>query len=321
MLCLCILLCVTAGLTASAVTLADGKDALMAQFPNGECPGEFDYTYYSPVKGSSDNTRYPLVIWLHGNASGNDQRQPLYKYDFSNWSSEEYQSRFEDAGGAFLMLPRSTTDNSMWYPNQTQSLKKTIDYLIAQYKGNVDMSRIYIMGYSLGGAMAYYMAADYPDFFAAVVPICAVHPVTTVELNTLKDTSVWFFASTQDYYPSANYTTVSGSFSYLKSVTSRPSGVRLTKVTEAMLIDGSFDNVHHIWDCVIYDMHMKTGEQYLHTETVDAAGNTLTFNTPDTGVISWLSQQRNEELTDSGIFGKIIAFFRMLLSYIKAIFG
>ena len=59
--------------TSQALPLSAGIDALRDQFQKGsgsEVNGyTIDYRYYSPVK-EEDETKYPLVIWLHGMGQG-----------------------------------------------------------------------------------------------------------------------------------------------------------------------------------------------------------------------------------------------------------
>ena len=90
-------------LSVSAVSEKQGMDALKAQFGYGE--SYLDYVYYSPAT-KNDKTKYPLVVWLHGNSSGDYPGHQLDNCNIALWSSEEYQSRFNDTGGAYPAFPR-----------------------------------------------------------------------------------------------------------------------------------------------------------------------------------------------------------------------
>ena len=65
-----------------------------------------DYRYFSPVK-DDDNTKYPLVIWLHGMGDGEYEGKQVAASDIVKWTSDYFQSRFKDSGGAFVFSPRS----------------------------------------------------------------------------------------------------------------------------------------------------------------------------------------------------------------------
>ena len=67
---------------AGAVSISAGMSALQSTFTNGDAIN-FDYVMYSPVKSSSDKTKYPLIIWLHGQFSSVYERHQLYGYDIA----------------------------------------------------------------------------------------------------------------------------------------------------------------------------------------------------------------------------------------------
>jgi len=52
-----------------------------------------------------------------------------------------------------------------------ERLKALLDDIIEE-RGDVDTSRIYITGLSMGGYGTWSMISHYPDFFAAAIPIC-----------------------------------------------------------------------------------------------------------------------------------------------------
>ena len=166
-----LLLLLTLSSAAYAAPLADGTAALNRQFLNGQ-HGGYDYVYFSPVKEETDATKYPLMVWLHGRNSGGYARAQLERYEFSNWASDEYQARFENAGGCFLLAPRAAVgDKNEWDNSNRADLKAIIDEFIAQNSANVDVSRVYIAGYSTGGSMVWNMLTAYPGFFAAGLPL------------------------------------------------------------------------------------------------------------------------------------------------------
>lgn len=323
---LILLSCTALGFSASAETLSIGNDVLDSWFLDGECPGELDYVYYEPE--TQDNTKYPLMIWLHGAKSGDTPRAQLDWYRFSNWASPEYQARFKNAGGAFLLAPRSSKDiTHNWYETGCSSLKKTIDYFISLYADKIDTSRIYISGYSTGGSMVWHMVTKYPDFFAAAMPIASLYNPSTTEIEKLRDTSIWIFCCDKDFYTSAATPVAETNFGYLSAISNRPEGVRITAFSEAIwpsnVKQDAHDKEHYIWGAVTNDMFMDSGEQYYYSRTVDGAGNEITFESPN-GIISWLSLQTNEKADDSqelSFIDKLISFFRDIINKILGLFG
>ena len=321
---------------ASALSLRDGTAALDASFQDGEVKNGFDYVWYSPKKGESDQTRYPLTVWLHGMKSGTERRAQLKWYEFSNWSSEEYQARFANAGGCYLLAVRaSDSDINSWTGDSCAKLKLTVDKFVEANKDNIDTARVYIAGYSTGGAAVWDMLAQYPGFFAAGIPIASVLQPTVEEVAKLADTSVWIFSSDNDPHVLAGSRDAALAFQQLKNSTNRPAGVRMTTVSDARFADNSkrynletgeimWDAEHFIWEAVTYDMHLMDGTTpYPYTSTTDASGNTVTFDSPTEGVISWLSLQRLPEKPSgekTGFFEKIKLFFDKILNYLRLLF-
>lgn len=319
--------------TAFAIPLSAGTAALDAEFNDGAPEGLYDYVDFSPVKGDDDQTKYPIFIWLHGMNSGKFPRAQLQWYEFSNWASDEYQARFENAGGCFLLAVRSNENVNTWEPSMCSKLKATIDYYIYLNRDNVDTNRIYISGYSTGGTMVWDMLSAYSDFFAAALPLASIYQPSPSTLNKLNDVSVWMFSSDNDYYPLSDSADTRVSYEWLADMSS--ADIRFTYFSEAVFADGSKkyddsgklakDASHYIWEAVTYDMFMADGvTPYAHSTTIDKNGNKVVFNNPEEGVISWLSQQTRENAGNSGgianFFQTIKRFFKLIFGYIKALF-
>lgn len=284
---------------ASAISLTRGKTRLREQFLDGVASNGMDYVYFTPekvVKGKAGSTRYPLVVWLHGQSSGDTPRAQIENYRFCNWASDEYQARFANAGGAYLLLPRSNASDNSWSNSMCGTLKAVIDEYISQNAEHIDASRIYIAGYSAGGSMVWNMLEKYPAFFAAGIPICSISQPTGSGMDLLTDVSVWLFCCDQDYYPTARTSMAVLTYNYLSNRTMRARGVRMTNVTEAIwsneTVSGGEKAQHYIWGTVTNDMHMNNGDPYWFATTRDAAGRTISFEDENEGVISWLSTQK-----------------------------
>jgi hypothetical protein len=58
-------------------------------------------------------------------------------------------------------------------------------------KYNIDPSRVYLTGMSLGGFGTWDIASRYPEYFAAIMPLCGGGQTRMVE--TLKDIPTWVF--------------------------------------------------------------------------------------------------------------------------------
>ncbi|OON90870.1 MAG: hypothetical protein ATN32_03045, partial [Candidatus Epulonipiscium fishelsonii] len=133
----------------------------------------FNYQHYIP-KNADDGNKHPLVIWFHGNGEGgyediqNNTSQLKANRGAMGFVTDEAQDIF---GGAYVIAPQVP---DTWYYSHDKGYLETMKNLIDKYcqENNVDPNRIYIYGASAGGYMTTKMAIEYPDMFAAVVPIC-----------------------------------------------------------------------------------------------------------------------------------------------------
>ena len=106
----------------------------------------------------------PLVIWLHGSGeSGTDNEETLLANRGAlNFSSKEAQA----AHPCFVLAPQT---NVGWADDALVNVNTIVLDLIANY--NIDASRIYGIGCSMGGMGTRRLAQAYPDMLAAAVPI------------------------------------------------------------------------------------------------------------------------------------------------------
>ncbi len=301
---------------AQGVSINDGKDALVAEWQKGDEYG-LDYRYYSPVKSQTDDTKYPLVVLLHGKYSGSYEGEQLTATDFYNWSSTEYQSRFSDVGGAFIILPRTPGgDSTTWNNSSCQDdLMKLINDFIARNEDSIDKSRIYLGGWSMGGAGAITLASENADFFAAAVIMAPFDSVTQSQVDNLKNTPVWLVTCTKD--TTASYVMFAEPFwNKLKEATNIPSFCRITTFSKYNYYDAGHHGVHR---AVAFDLLNQPSDCGMQTKT--AKGTTIETSETES-IITWLSSQRLGEAKESdachcdchsnNIFTKLSWWFRSI---------
>jgi predicted peptidase len=147
-------------------------------------------------------TRYPLVIFLHGSGERGDDNEAQLQWGVMNFASDEVMKMHP----AIIIAPQCPS-NMTWAnlsqqdiklePNPSQPMKLLIG-LIDQIKQQmpVDTSRIYITGLSMGGYGTYDAIMRYPDLFAAAVPVCGAGDVTKAE--TIAHIPLWIFHGALD---------------------------------------------------------------------------------------------------------------------------
>ncbi len=324
---------------AFAATMADGIDALTADFVFGEGPeadgNSIDYRVFSPVK-ENDDAKYPLVVWLHGLGDGSKDGVQISKSNISYWASEEFQARFTN-GGAFILAARSREEKGdTWSNNMIEPLKAAIDDFIAKNKDNIDLSRIYVGGYSMGGKMTLKMAIAYPEMFAAAFPICPAWSPSEELLANLADMPVWLTSAKAD--PLVNYfLAVTPTWEKLTGISNAPEKLRFSSLSKVCYEDGSrTSSSHHSWFAVNHDMFSAENGDYPYMTTVNGLGEAVTLTHPE-GMISWLCSNTSdydgapsegkgnlEEAsgTDNMIaFTSLIDFIKGLFNTLKALFA
>lgn len=325
---LVLLSCIGLAFSAGAMIASKGTDALRTQFKSGEAA--LDYVYYEPTKKNAAGIKYPLVVWIHGNGSGDYPGHQLDNCAIAYWSSDEYQARFQNAGGAYLLLPRCQTGIVVaWDDTYISPLKKTIDAFISEHRDTVDTNRIYIGGYSMGGKMVIRMASTYPDYFAAAFPMSPVYNPPSTELSKLANVPVWLLVCKNDTYPSLSQTVVKSNWSYLSKVSAAPERNRMSTFDTIYYANGTVrtadgkNDTHNTWDPVCHDLFMNNKTPFRDMTVVDGTGKEVRLTYPN-GIISWLSEQslenRKSEGSNSNFFAKILAFFRNLINAILSVF-
>ncbi|MBR1811524.1 MAG: hypothetical protein IJ766_07770 [Clostridia bacterium] len=278
----------------NGLLITDEQAALIAAFEDGQGPETngyaLDYKFFSPVK-DGDTTKYPLVIWLHGMNEGNYNGEQIFENPIAYWASDDFQSRFQNAGGAFILAPRSVEEEGLyWEVSLIEPLRATIDSFIAAHKDNIDVTRIYIGGFSMGGKMTLKMAIAYPEMFAAAFPICpAWLPLPEDDVfENLADLPIWMTSSILD--PGVNYYFIATPiWKNIKKNAANPENVRFSSVGLVYTTEGKRPPSDHFsWLAVTNDMFYTDNKEYRNTKTVDGNEQQVELTYPE-GMISWLS--------------------------------
>lgn len=142
---------------------------------------------------AADPSLRPLILFLHGAGESGSDNVAQVNGNITNLLVEAKKR------SAFLYAPQT---NIGWAGStildRTMSM---IERAIAEKQ--VDPSRIYVTGLSMGGGGVWNMITRYPDQFAAAVPICPVTP-WPFEPTTLLGQSIWDFHARNDSTVSVN---------------------------------------------------------------------------------------------------------------------
>ncbi len=178
---------------------------------------------------SRTDKHWPVLVYLHGavergtNPEVIKKAGPLTvvkKYDLP-----------------MIIISPQCLKGHRWNP---LDLNKLLKFLLPHLR--YDRNKIYLTGKSMGGVGTWEFATQFPDYFAAIVPVCGRGDTT--QAVYLKKTAVWAFHGALDrVIPPA------GSENMVKAIRHHGGQARLTIFQ---------DGTHQIWDRVYRDRNLYT---------------------------------------------------------------
>lgn len=146
--------------------------------------GEHNYLLYLPKTYPSRNS-WPMIVYLHGASLRGNNIEMVKRYG-------PPRMLMQNDHFPFIVLSPQCPPKQGWRVQDW--LIPLIDQIAAKYK--VDRSRIYLTGMSLGGGGSWYWAAQHPEKFAAIAPLCGYGNPATAE--KLRDVPIWTFHGEKD---------------------------------------------------------------------------------------------------------------------------
>lgn len=178
----------------------------------------FEYNVYKAENGDSllyrslkpqnikKGKKYPLVVVLHdAGKKGNDNEKQMItgtKMFLNPVNREKYP--------AFVIVPQCPAGEWWTYNTKPKDFNKLpyneklnpslamVKEVIDQYLAmtEVDKSRIYVTGASMGGVATFDIVAHYPEIFAAAMPLCGA--IAPGHLGKAKDVAFRIFHGDDD---------------------------------------------------------------------------------------------------------------------------
>ena len=156
---------------------------------------------YRILMPPSKEAPLPLVIFLHGAGERGADNALQLKYLPQKFLTDGH---LKDK--PCYLLAMQCPKGEWWAPfdardepvgEATPSMQAVIAAILKTVREeNIDQSRIYLTGLSMGGFGSWDLAARHPDWFAAVVPICGGGQLQTAK--QLVDVPIWAFHGTND---------------------------------------------------------------------------------------------------------------------------
>lgn len=206
---------------------------------------ETKYLLLPPLQYDQQKDRkWPVLIYLHGAGARGQDLQKIKQEGLPFLLSAGKQLPF------LILAPLCPADE--WWDSRwsVESLNSLLDEVLENYR--VDSSRVYLTGWSMGGAGTWRFAHDFSHRLAAVAPLCGKSQLRYVE--NLKNTPIWAFHGARD-----SIVPLSESQKMIDALQNKEAEARLTTFTEAE---------HEIWPQVynnaeLYDWLLKHTKKQL----------------------------------------------------------
>ncbi len=188
--------------TQKLITIRDSYGAienLNTLYEDKTHPNGLPYHIYVPANLKKGKA-YPIVTFLHGYS---DLTIDTHKgFPKGVWSLPLVQEEHQH----ILFVPRYRSFDDMWVQNHYRTMTiEALNDLIKEFNNNnetpnIDVSRLYLTGFSQGGMGTWNFIKNYPNTFAAAAPLSGFFegPKTIEEAKRIKHIPIWIFNGDSD---------------------------------------------------------------------------------------------------------------------------
>ncbi|MDR3198693.1 MAG: prolyl oligopeptidase family serine peptidase [Planctomycetaceae bacterium] len=156
-------------------------------------PDGYDFLLRIPRGYNDYSGKQPLLIYLHGTGESGKDINTLKNKDPYFLSQKIFKDQ-ETALFPFICVT-PVCDTKRWEPYRVIAM---LDQVLSEtkYRFQIDPSRIYLTGYSMGGFGTFETAMEYPERFAAIVPVAGGgEPDRAIKLQHV---ATWVFHGDND---------------------------------------------------------------------------------------------------------------------------
>ena len=149
----------------------------------GDVNNAYNFWFYNPEPYVSKDSHFPLLIFLHGQSLCGKNLDRVKRYGAIDAVA---RGRYIDS---YIIAPQNP--GGAWNP---QKIMKIVEWAKKEY--NVDTTRVYVYGMSLGGFGTIDFVATYPDKVACAMALCGGGTVKNLE--GLSKVPLWIIHGTAD---------------------------------------------------------------------------------------------------------------------------
>jgi predicted peptidase len=147
---------------------------------------ELSYLIYSPKR--TGKKKLPLVMFLHGGGECGTDLNLVKRHGLP---------KHIEAGQDFpfiVVAPQCPVGS--WWTKEVAGLKGLLEHVIKTH--DVDTKRVYLTGMSMGGMGTWQFAGMYPEYFAAIAPVCGGGELYAARALAKHKTPIWMFHGDKD---------------------------------------------------------------------------------------------------------------------------
>ncbi|NLO32363.1 MAG: prolyl oligopeptidase family serine peptidase [Candidatus Hydrogenedentes bacterium] len=150
---------------------------------------ETNYLLFLPENYDQTQQQWPLLLFLHGAGERGDDLSKVEVHGPPRLIADGKKDF------PFIVVSPQCPKDAWWSDGpQIDALDALLSHLIKTYR--IDENRIYATGLSMGGFGTWRLACEYPDRFAAIVPICGSGE--PYRAHKIRHLPVWVFHGAKD---------------------------------------------------------------------------------------------------------------------------
>ena len=169
-----------------------------------------NYRFLKP-KNLDKSKKYPLILVFHGSGAIGTNNTSQMGVLSKMWLSAENREKYP----TYVLSPQFPIRSSNYHLDETRNVNvsesneyldlvlKSLDSLII--KENIDPNRIYVMGFSMGGATTSNAISKRPDLFAAAINVSGISQFD--QIKELQKMPIWIVHGSldTDNFPQSNF--------------------------------------------------------------------------------------------------------------------
>lgn len=144
------------------------------------------YLYFPPEYAESSDTKFPLLLFLHGGGESGGDLGLLRENGPPKLLAEGKEF-------PFLILAPQNPHKMQWW--NVRAVMALLESITSEYR--IDRDRLYLTGLSRGGNACWEIATQFPDTFAAMAVVCGMAPQPYAHWIN-KSMPIWVFHGTED---------------------------------------------------------------------------------------------------------------------------